>query len=86
MLNELTSIYEGEIVTNTDNRVVLKVEDLGEFGIHFTDLDKHDLKNGKKQKTISKAKGLCFLYKVPFENLAGYVYPAKLELINDSKP
>lgn len=83
LVKDISSIYEGTVLVNENNRIVFKVEDLGEFSIHLVDLDKHKFKQSKKDQYISKAKALCFLYRDSYDGFAGYVYPTKLELINE---
>jgi hypothetical protein len=84
MLRQVSSFLEGCVVTNSENRIVLKVEEVGDFGIHLTDLEKHDFKLNKKNQTGLLAKGLCFFYQDSYDGLAGYVYPSKLEVLNGS--
>lgn len=85
MLRVVSSFLEGSIITNSENRIVFKVEEIGNFAIHLTDLEKHGFKLNKKNQVGLSAKGLCFLYHEAYDGLAGYVYPSKLEVLNGAE-
>ena len=83
MIRNISSVLEGKVITNSDNRIVFQVEDVGEFAVHTFDIEKHQFKQTKKDKFLVDAKGLCFLYQDSFEGMAGYVYPANLQIVNE---